>query len=128
MANDLHRAPDASAQPAAPLSPQPISADPLEADTGSSLGKRPPRTRTAAAWFGICVAALMFVVLIVFMLQNTGRVQVNFLGWQGTVPLALALLIAAVGAAIATMAVGVARITQLRRLTSRQRHQRRLGS
>jgi len=57
-------------------------------------------------------------VLIVFMLQNTGRVEVNFLGWQGTVPLALALLIAAVGAAIATMAIGVARIIQLRRYTA----------
>src|SRR6185312_7829220 len=55
-------------------------------------------TRTAAARFGICVAALVFVVLIVFMLQNTGRVEVNFLGWQGTAPLALTLLIAAVGA------------------------------
>jgi uncharacterized integral membrane protein len=90
-------------------------------DTQSSLGKPAPRTRAAAAWFGICVAALLFVVLIVFMLQNTGRVEVNFLGWQGTAPLALTLLVAAVGAAIATMAVGVARITQLRRLTRRPR-------
>jgi len=121
MSNDLHRVPAAPAERAAPLSPQPKPADPVDT-TGSSLGERAPRTRTAAAWFGICVAALVFVVLIVFMLQNTGRVEVNFLGWQGTAPLALTLLIAAVGAAIATMAVGVARITQLRRLTRRRRH------
>lgn len=91
-------------------------------DTQSSIGTRAPRTRTAATWFGICVAALLLVVLIVFMLQNTDRVKVNFLGWQGSAPLALTLLVAAVGAAIATMAVGVARITQLRRLTRRPRH------
>lgn len=122
MSNDLHRAPDVSAERATPLSPQQTPAGPAEAvDTQPVPGKRGPRTRTAATWFGICVAALLLVVLIVFMLQNTDRVEVNFLGWQGTAPLALTLLIAAVGAAIATMAVGVARIAQLRRLTRRPR-------
>jgi uncharacterized integral membrane protein len=62
-----------------------------------------PRTRTGVTWFGFCVAALSFVVLIVFMLQNTRTVQVSFLGMHGNLPLALALLIAAVGAAILTM-------------------------
>ncbi|GAB7040361.1 MULTISPECIES: LapA family protein [Catenuloplanes] len=74
-----------------------------------------PRTRTGATWFGVCVAALLLVVLTVFMLQNTGDVEVSFLAWQGTVPLALALLTAAVGTAILTMAIGTARIAQLRR-------------
>jgi uncharacterized integral membrane protein len=73
------------------------------------------RTRTSAAWLGICTAAVILVVLIVFMLQNTGSVAVSFLGMQGSLPLAMALLIAAVGAALLTMMVGVARITQLRR-------------
>jgi uncharacterized integral membrane protein len=40
---------------------------------------------------------------------------------HGSLPLALALLIAGVGSAILTMVVGTVRITQLRRL-SRQRH------
>jgi uncharacterized integral membrane protein len=79
-----------------------------------------PHTRTGAAWFGICVAALLSVVLIVFMAQNTGRVQVSFLWMDGSLPLALALLIAGVGAALLTMVVGAARITQLRRLARRQ--------
>jgi uncharacterized integral membrane protein len=122
MSNDLHRASDSSAQRAAPLSPPPTPAGPVETvDPGSSRAKRPAPTRTSAVWFGICVAALMFVVLIVFMLQNTGRVAVNFLGWQGTAPLALTLLVSAVGAAIATMAIGVTRMSQLRRLTRRPR-------
>ena len=85
-----------------------------------STANRMPHTRTGAAWFGICVAALLSVVLIVFMAQNTGRVEVSFLWMHGTLPLALALLIAAVGAAILTMVVGAARITQLRRLSRRQ--------
>jgi uncharacterized integral membrane protein len=81
-----------------------------------------PRTRTGAVWFGICVAALLLVVLIVFMLQNTRSVEVSFLGMHSNLPLALALLVAAVGAAILTMLVGAARITQLRRLSRRHRH------
>ena len=95
---------------------------PATADVpAGSTADRMPHTRTGAAWFGICAAALLTVVLIVFMLQNTRNVQVNFLWMDGTLPLALALLIAAVGAAILTMAVGAARITQLRRLNRRQR-------
>ncbi|MFI7599392.1 lipopolysaccharide assembly LapA domain-containing protein [Actinoplanes sp. NPDC049681] len=96
-----------------PLSP----AEPL----ATSLGSRVPRTRTGAAWLGICVAAVLFVVLIVFMLENTSRVQVSFVGMHGNLPLAMALLVAAVGSAILTMVIGAARITQLRRLSRRQR-------
>jgi uncharacterized integral membrane protein len=80
-----------------------------------------PRTRWSAAWVGICAAALAAVLLIVFMVQNTGSVEVTFLWMHGTLPLAMALLIAAVGAAILTMVLGAGRITQLRRLARRRR-------
>ena len=80
-----------------------------------------PRTRWGAAWAGICAAALAMVALIVFMLQNTRSVEVTFLWMHGTLPLALALLIAAVGAAILTMVFGAGRITQLRLLARRRR-------
>ena len=80
-----------------------------------------PRTRWSAAWAGVCAAALALVALIVFMLQNTGSVEVTFLWMHGTLPLAMALLIAAVGAAILTMVFGAGRITQLRRLARRRR-------
>lgn len=72
-------------------------------------------TRISAAWVGIWVAAATTVLLVVFLLQNTGSVVVSFLWMHGSVPLAVALLIAAVGAAVVTMSVGAARITQLRR-------------
>jgi uncharacterized integral membrane protein len=116
MSNDLRRVRNASDDPATAVSRDvPAVSPPIEA------GNRVPRTRTGAAWFGICAAALLSVVLIVFMLQNTRSVRVDFLWMDGSLPLALALLIAGVGAALLTMAVGAARITQLRRL-SRQRH------
>jgi uncharacterized integral membrane protein len=76
----------------------------------------------SAAWVGICAAAAVLVVLIVFMLQNTRSVEITFLWMHGTLPLALALLIAGVGVAILAMVVGGARITQLRRRLSHQHH------
>ncbi|MDQ0366830.1 LapA family protein [Catenuloplanes indicus] len=75
-----------------------------------------PGDRTGAIWLGSWVAALLLLVLIIFMWQNTVPVEVSFLAWQATVPLALVLLTAAVGTAILTLAVGTARIARLRRL------------
>jgi uncharacterized integral membrane protein len=116
----LHRAPSAPTDPALEVSSQAPAAVPSTAQSPPAATGRMPITRTGAAWFGICTAALVFVVLIVFMLQNTRSVEVNFLGMHGNLPLALALLIAGVGAAILTMVIGTARITQLRRLSHRQ--------
>jgi uncharacterized integral membrane protein len=115
MSNDLHQTLNAPADESAEVPPR-SPAGPVV----TSPRSRVPRTRTGAAWFGICVSALLLVVLIVFMLQNTRSVQVSFLGMHGSLPLALALLVAAVGTAILTMVIGAARITQLRRLSRRQ--------
>lgn len=117
-----HRNRDTSENRAAPAEEEPQEA----AESRTASADRVPVTRTSAAWLAICTAALILVVLIVFMLQNTGSVEVTFLGLTGSVPLALALLIAAVGAAILTMIVGVARMTQLRRRI--RRDQTRRGS
>jgi len=89
--------------------------------TATSSSRRLPRTRTGAVWFGICAAAVALVVLIVFLLQNTRSVEVSFLWMHGSVPLSLALLAAGVGVAILAMAVGEARVGQLRRLARRNR-------
>jgi lipopolysaccharide assembly protein A len=75
---------------------------------------RPIRTRTGAMWVGLCLAAVLLVALIVFMLQNTTPVEVSFLGWTGTAPLAVALLIAGVAVGLVALVVGTVRITQLR--------------
>lgn len=117
MTDDLHPTRHAPADPATTGPPQAPATPPLTSPTD-----RMPHTRTGATWFGICVAALLSVVLIVFMLQNTRSVEVSFLWMHGNLPLALALLTAGVGTAILTMVVGAARITQLRRLSRRQRH------
>ena len=74
----------------------------------------PRLTRASAAGVGTATALLLLILLIVFMLQNTRRVEVHFLGLAGSLPLGMALLIAAVGGGVVVATAGVARITQLR--------------
>ena len=112
----------ATAKPTVPAATQGATAASPPTSAGSqTFPGSPPRTRISATWFGVCAAALTLTVLIVFMLQNTRSVEVSFLWLHGSVPLALALLVASVGTAIAVIVVGAARITQLRRHTSRSR-------
>jgi uncharacterized integral membrane protein len=112
----LSRKPKAPADSAATAGPQ-ATPEPSEASPAGPV----TGTRTSAAWLGICLTAVLLVVLIVFLLQNTNSVEVSFLWMHGRLPLAIALLIAGVGAALLTMIVGVARISQLRRRFRRDR-------
>jgi uncharacterized integral membrane protein len=112
----LNRTRRAPAEPGTGLPPLARAGPPSASPAG-----RVPHTRMRAAWLGISAASLTSVVLIVFMLQNTRSVEITFLSMHGTLPLALALLIAAVGVGILFTVIGTARITQLRRRVLRER-------
>ena len=109
----LHRTRNAPKPPVVDTPPSAVD------ELVTPLPARVPRTRISGAWLGICVTVISFVVLIVFMLQNTGSVAINFLWLNGSVPLALALFIAGVAAAVLATSIGAARMTQLRRLVRR---------
>ena len=104
-----------------PASEGPAEASSLEADP-SSAPHAPRLTRAGAAWVATGVALLLLILLIVFILQNSTKVDVQFLGMSGTIPLGLALLIAAVGGGVVVAIDGVARVTQLRMNARRARH------
>jgi uncharacterized integral membrane protein len=78
-------------------------------------------TRISAAWVATAAALLLLVMLIVFILQNTARVEVHYLGLAGSLPLGMALLIAAVGGGVVVAIAGIARVTQLRMKARRTR-------
>lgn len=80
-------------------------------------------TRISAAWTAVAVAALLGVALIVFIVQNTQKVQIKFFGASGHIPLVVALLAAAIIGALIVLVAGISRITQLR-LTARRRSKR----
>lgn len=92
---------------------------------GAAATRRRPlpvaRTRAGAVWVGLCIGVLVLVALVVFMLQNRAPVDVTFLGFHGSAPLALMLLIAGLGVAIVALAVGSLRIGQLRHRSRRAR-------
>jgi uncharacterized integral membrane protein len=115
----LHRT--RTPKPPAPATPAPVAPTSAVDELSKPLPPRVPRTRMSAAWIGICAAMAGLVVLIVFMLQNTGSVDVHFLWMDGSVPLALALFIAGVATTIVATTIGAARMTQLRRLVRRRR-------
>lgn len=99
--------------------PPPSSSDEGSTDTPPLVGDSPPAgaprfTRASAVWVATGAALLLLILLIVFMLQNSTKVQVHFLGLSGTIPLGMALLIAAVGGGVLVAIAGVARVAQLR--------------
>ncbi len=81
-------------------------------------------TRFSAAWAVAVVAVVVGVGLVDFIAQNTRDVRVNFFTASGTMPIAVALLAAALAGALVVVAIGVGRVTQLRLGLRRQRRQR----
>jgi uncharacterized integral membrane protein len=72
-------------------------------------------TRAASLWTSLTMGFLILIVLLIFITQNTTSVQLAFLPWHGSLPLGVAILLAAVGGGLLTVLVGTARIYQLRR-------------
>ena len=59
------------------------------------------------------------MLLVIFVAQNTQRVQVAFLGWEGQTPLAVAILASVVTGLVVAAIAGSLRIIQLRRRVKR---------
>jgi uncharacterized integral membrane protein len=93
--------------------PQPSAPDP---------GRDPLRgSRTSGAWVAVVALAVLLLLLIVFIAQNTQSVEVSFLGWNGHAPLAVSLLIASLVGILVAVVAGSLRILQLRRRVRRDR-------
>jgi uncharacterized integral membrane protein len=58
---------------------------------------------------------LILILLLIFITQNTTSTPFQFLGWHWSLPLGVAFLLAAVVGGLLTVAVGTARMLQLRR-------------
>lgn len=83
--------------------------------------REPRPTRTGAIWTAVVAALLLLILLIIFILQNQNPVLVSFLGLEGTVPLGVALFIAAVAGGVLVAIAGGARILRLRLNAHRMR-------
>ena len=72
-------------------------------------------TRAAALWTSLIFGLLILTILLVFIAQNTDSASFAFFGWHWSLPLGVAILLAAVCGSAITVLVGAARIFQLRR-------------
>lgn len=92
--------------------PQPHLSDENLTET---LSKPPAaRTRISGVWVGVIVAALVLVLLLVFILENTKSVRISYFSAHGAMPLGVALLLATVGGVLLAGVVASLRIWQLR--------------
>ena len=113
-----------SPQDFASFAEQPESGGSPQADTPTPETKRPDPlrgSRTGGFWVAVLALVLLLLLLAVFILQNTQKVEISFFGWNGQAPLAASLLIATVAGALVVATAGALRILQLRRRVKRER-------
>ena len=108
-------------EPTVPGRPEPHEEPPTPAPNRRQARDPSRLTRASAAWVATAAGLLLLVLLIVFILQNSTQVKVRFLGFAGSIPLGMALLIAAVGGGVLVAIAGTTRITQLRRTARRNK-------
>jgi lipopolysaccharide assembly protein A len=102
------------------IAPQPEVAAPADAEPTLPQHTIEP-TRTSMVWTMVGIGVVLLVAILVFILQNGQRVRVRFLMVDGTLPLGVALLFAALLGALLVLVAGAARVLQLRVVARRHR-------
>ncbi len=99
---------------------QPVDSDPPTAPVPTT--PRDPalsHTRSGGLWAGLVMSAIVGIFLLVFILQNNVPIVINFLGFSGSLPTGVALLLAAIAGLLLVAIPGGLRIMQLRRAAKR---------
>jgi uncharacterized integral membrane protein len=102
------------------LPPEPETAAPADAEATLPEHTIEP-TRTSMVWTMVGIGVVLLVAILVFILQNGQRVRVRFLMVDGTLPLGVGLLFAALLGALLVLVAGAARVLQLRVIARRHR-------
>jgi uncharacterized integral membrane protein len=103
--------PSTGAAPEGPTVPTPTGWGPPQHDRPEPVGG----SRTGLLWTGMVLAAVVLLLLLIFILQNGNPVQIHFLAASGTLPTGVALLLAAIAGLLLVAIPGGLRILQLRR-------------
>ncbi|MFQ6230694.1 lipopolysaccharide assembly protein LapA domain-containing protein [Nocardia sp. NPDC002869] len=81
--------------------------------------KEMEKSRVGNAWVALIVAALLGIVLLIFILQNSESTEVEMLFWNFSLPLGVTILLSGIAGALVMALVGGVRIVQLRRAVHR---------
>jgi len=108
--------------------PPPSANGPAPPPPPPSPAPRPRlHTRISGMRTGLIAGVAALIVVMIFIIQNAHAANISFLGVHLVLPLALALLLAAIAGALLMAAAGTARITQLRRIMRRDRRKSPAG-
>lgn len=69
----------------------------------------------AGVWATLIVGILVLILLLIFILQNMGDISINYLPWTFSLPLGVAMLLAAIAGALVMGLVGSVRLFALNR-------------
>jgi uncharacterized integral membrane protein len=90
------------------------------ARTGQAT-KPTKRTHVGGIWVAAVIFAVILLLLLIFILQNSQHVRISYLGAHGRLPLGIALVLAAVCGVLLVVIPGTWRIVELRRTRRKQR-------
>jgi uncharacterized integral membrane protein len=79
------------------------------------------RTRASQAWVALILFTIILILLLIFIIENRQTVKISYFGASGHLPLAVAMLLAAVAGVLLAAIAGTLRILQLRRRVRRAR-------
>ncbi len=79
------------------------------------------RTRAGGVWVALAVSAVVLILLLIFILENLKRADISLFGAHMSLPVGVALLLAAAAGALIVVIPGTARIVQLRMTAHRHR-------
>ncbi|NKY45273.1 LapA family protein [Nocardia cerradoensis] len=102
----------------------PPHTDPPRVDTPPSTAparrNRALKTRAGYTWVALVAAAVIGVLLLIFILQNLDQVRIHLFFWQFNLPLGVTLLLSVIAGALVMALAGGWRIMQLRRAAKRR--------
>jgi uncharacterized integral membrane protein len=95
---------------------------PVQRDTTTQPPTTPPvqqayhgARRTRGLWVRMTVAAVVLVVLLVFIIENGDSVDIGFFGAHLRLPVGVALLLAAIGGVLLVSVLSAGRVMRLHR-------------
>jgi len=118
MSPESEPSPDPSAGRDAVSRTSPEASDPT-VSRGLTKKGRVRSTRASGAWVSVIIVALLVIAMLIFIGQNSQKVTLNFLAFNGRFPLGLTVLFAAVAGVLLVALPGTARIIELRRALRR---------
>lgn len=94
--------------------------EPTERKSVEPTGRKTvAKTRTGQTWVGLIVAALIGIVVLIFILQNLEEQRVDLFFWDFSLPVGIMVLLSVIAGALVMALVGGVRIFQLRRAAKR---------